>query len=139
MIDIVFNRLGFHQGSVIEGGPFEIFILSLLIEALQNGIMNKVFQVLEINLFGSFGLEDTLPPHINIFWFHGDGSRLVLRCEDSLSFFIWKGIGLHNDDEFAFGDLLIALALTGVQEDVHERYHVKIRAKFIIKTNYSLL
>ena len=98
-IDIIFCRLGFHESCVIGSGPFEILILSLLMEALQNWIIDEVLQVFEINLSWNFGLENALPPtHIDIFWLHGDGPRLGLRCENLVSFFIWEGIGLHKDD-----------------------------------------
>jgi hypothetical protein len=98
-IDIIFCRLGFHESCVIGSGPFKILILSLLMEALQNWIIDEVLQVLEINLFWYFGLENALPPiHIDMFWLHGDGPRLGLRCVYFVRFFIWKGIGLHNYD-----------------------------------------
>jgi hypothetical protein len=98
-IDIIFCWLGFYESSFIGRGPFEILILSLTMEALQNWIINEVLQVLEINLFWNFWLENALSPtHIDMFWRHGDISRLGLRCEYLVRFFIWKRIGLHNYD-----------------------------------------
>jgi hypothetical protein len=79
-IDIIFCRLSFGESCVIGSSPFEIKILSLSMEALQNWVINEVLQVLEINLFWNFGLENALPPtHIDMFWLHGDIPRLVLR------------------------------------------------------------
>ena len=68
-----------------------------------------------------------------MFWRHGDISRLGLRCEYLVRFFIWKGIGLHNYDKFAFGNLLIALTPARVQEDVHEGLNKKMGQNLLLK------